>query len=62
MKNTETKCHAFWKTNRNPITMKKCADEKGLHIHNKSKEQMFNLEKTRSRRLKINYEDQSLNN
>ena len=23
MKNTESKCHAFWKTNRNPITMQK---------------------------------------
>ena len=62
MKKEETKCHAFWKTNRNPITMKKCADEKGLHIHNRSQEQMFNLEQSRSRRLKINYEDQSLNN
>tara|TARA_R110000765_G_scaffold298672_1_gene393739 strand:- start:291 stop:479 length:189 start_codon:yes stop_codon:yes gene_type:complete len=62
MKKEETKCHAFWKTNRNPITMKKCSDEKGLHIHNRSQEQIFNLEKRRSRRLKINYEDQSLNN
>lgn len=62
MKKEETKCHSFWKTNRNPITMKKCADEKGLHIHNRSKEQLFNLEKSRSKRLRINYEDQSLNN
>ena len=62
MKKEEAKCHAFWKTNRNPITMKKCADEKGLHIHNRSQEQIFNLEKRRSRRLKINYEDQLLNN
>ena len=23
MKNTESKCHAFWKTNKNPITMQR---------------------------------------
>ncbi len=37
--NTESKCHAFWKTGRNPITMKKCKEENYLHIHNRSKEQ-----------------------
>ena len=36
--NTETKCHAFWKTGRNPITMKVCREEKPLHIHNRSTE------------------------
>ena len=46
---TESKCHAFWKTNRNPITMKKCADEKKLHIHNQSKEQEMELERWRDR-------------
>ena len=44
MKTVETKCHRFWLTNRNPITMKKCADEKKLHIHNSSKEQDVALE------------------
>ena len=37
--NNETKCHAFWKTGRNPITMKVCREEKYLHIHNRSAEQ-----------------------
>tara|TARA_B110000914_G_scaffold223355_1_gene238667 strand:- start:886 stop:1077 length:192 start_codon:yes stop_codon:yes gene_type:complete len=35
---TETKCHAFWKTGRNPITMKRCKEENYLHIHNRSTE------------------------
>jgi len=48
---TETKCHAFWKTNRNPITMKKCADEKKLHIHNQSREQEIELEQWRERKI-----------
>ena len=48
---TETKCHAFWKTNRNPITMKKCADEKGLHIRNQSKEQVIALADWRQRKI-----------
>ena len=43
----ESKCHAFWKSNRNPITMKKCADENKLHIHNQSKEQDVALERWR---------------
>ena len=58
----ENKCHAFWKTNRNPITMKKCADEKGLHIHNRSKEQMFALGRQRAKTLAFDYEDQILTN
>ena len=57
----EAKCHAFWKSNRNPITMKKCADEKLLHRNNKSREQDVELEKFRSKRLRINYEDQLFN-
>lgn len=39
------KCHRFWLNNRNPITMKK--DEKQLHIHNLSKEQVISTEKRR---------------
>ena len=57
---TESKCHAFWKTNRNPITMKKCVDEKTLHIHNRSKEQVFALERSRAKTLAFDYEDQIL--
>jgi len=57
---TESKCHAFWKTNRNPITMKKCADESKLHIHNRSKEQIFALERSRAKTLAFDYEDQIL--
>ena len=37
MKKTESKCHAFWLTNRNPITMKKCAEENLLHDEKQSK-------------------------
>jgi len=43
----EEKCHRFWLTNRNPITMKKCLDEKGLHIHNRSKEQVVSTNNRR---------------
>tara|TARA_R110002167_G_scaffold13384_1_gene55819 strand:+ start:3785 stop:3970 length:186 start_codon:yes stop_codon:yes gene_type:complete len=39
--NNETKCHAFWKTGRNPITMKRCKEEKYLHQSNKSPEQEY---------------------
>tara|TARA_R100000541_G_scaffold6170_3_gene13667 strand:+ start:3589 stop:3816 length:228 start_codon:yes stop_codon:yes gene_type:complete len=42
-------CHKFWESNRNPITMKKCADENKLHIHNQSKEQELELERWRER-------------
>jgi|TARA_R110000765_G_scaffold26301_3_gene64269 hypothetical protein len=35
----ESKCHAFWKTGRNPITMKKCREENFLHVRNRSAEQ-----------------------
>ena len=54
MKNTETKCHAFWKTNRNPITMKKCADESKLHIQNQSKEQDVALDRWRENNGRTN--------
>ena len=43
----EEKCHRFWLTNRNPITMKKCMDEKTLHINNRSKEQVVSTNKRR---------------
>ena len=56
----ESKCHAFWKTNRNPITMKKCVDENALHIHNRSKEQIFALELQRAKTLAFDYEHQIL--
>ena len=54
----ETKCHRFWLTNRNPITMKRCADDKKLHIHNQSKEDEVALERWREnngRTNKFNY-------
>ena len=41
----EEKCHRFWLTNRNPITMKK--DERKLHIHNLSKEQIIRSQRRR---------------
>lgn len=47
--NNEAKCHAFWKTGRNPITMKKCSEEKLLHRHNKSKEQEIMTDQRRQR-------------
>ena len=56
MKNT--KCHRFWLANRNPITMKVCADEKKLHIHNQSKEDEVALERWRENhgnKNKFNY-------
>ena len=54
MKNSESKCHAFWKTNRNPITMKKCNEENTLHIHNQSKEQDVALERWREDKGRTN--------
>ena len=54
MKTTETKCHAFWKTNRNPITMKKCSEENELHIHNRSTEQDVALERWRDNHGRTN--------
>tara|TARA_R110001632_G_scaffold201975_1_gene324969 strand:+ start:1085 stop:1279 length:195 start_codon:yes stop_codon:yes gene_type:complete len=39
---TQEKCHSFWKTNRNPITMKKNTDF-NLHHNNLSKEQEIAL-------------------
>ena len=54
MKNNQTKCYRFWLTNRNPITMKKCADEKKNHIHNQSKEDEVALEKWRDNHLRTN--------
>ena len=57
MKNNQAKCHRFWLENRNPITMKKCADEKKNHIHNQSKEDEVALGKWRENNLnKFNYE------
>ena len=47
----ESKCHAFWKTNRNPITMQKCADEGKLHKDNQSKEQLIALADWRQRKI-----------
>ena len=58
MKNNQTKCHRFWLTNRNPITMKKCADESKLHIHNQSKEQDVALERWRDNKVaRFNYDE-----
>ena len=39
MKNVETKCHRFWLSNLNPITMKK--DDNELSLANLSKETMI---------------------
>jgi len=58
MKNNQTKCHRFWLTNRNPITMKKCADDNKLHIHNQSKEQDVALERWRDNKVaRFNYDE-----
>ncbi len=46
----EEKCHRFWLTNRNPITMKK--DERKLHIHNLSKEQIISSQRRRQNIIK----------
>lgn len=62
MKKTETKCHRFWLTNRNPITMKKCSEENELHIHNQSREQEVALDRWRDninqRNDKFNFNNQ----
>ena len=47
-------CHKFWESNRNPITMKKCADESKLHIHNQSKEQEVALDRWRENNGRTN--------
>jgi len=44
---TVSKFHKFWEDNRNPITMKRCADENKLHIHNQSKEYQVALSNKR---------------
>jgi hypothetical protein len=58
----EAKCHAFWKTNRNPITMKVCSIDNAVHKDNKSEEQKYRTQQLRDKILKINYEDQILTN
>ena len=49
---TESKCHSFWKTNRNPITMKKNSDF-DLHHTNLSREQEVALEIKREESIEI---------
>ncbi len=56
----ETKCHKFWESNRNPITMKKCASDKKLHIHNNSKEYHVDRDKRyNSQKLEFNYTEEN---
>ena len=49
---TEEKCHSFWKTDRNPITMKKNTDF-DLHHTNLSREQEVALEIKREESIEI---------
>jgi len=60
MKNTESKCHAFWKENRNPITMKRCIEENYLHRDNKSPEDIERLLRFRegTSKSKFNFNNQ----
>ena len=60
MKNTESNCHAFWKTNRNPITMQKCENETKLHLSQKSQVDKILTEKYSARKMRFDYENQIL--
>ena len=55
-----SKFHKFWEDNRNPITMKRCATENVLHIHNQSKEYQVALSnKKAAEELEFNYTEEN---
>ena len=57
---TESKCHSFWKTNRNPITMHRCETENKLHKSQKSRIDIILSEKYSARKMRFDYENQIL--
>ena len=55
-----SKFHKFWENNRNPITMKRCAAEGILHVHNRSREFHVEMEaKRQANKLEFNYTEEN---